>query len=116
MVQKPLDGRPSLAGVRRNSRTQTATIVVACVVLAANVLLLAVAALDRSWGAFAIVIVVGPITNGILLLLSLACIPIVKSSVAGGSIKLYLAAAIGLPLAAIPIDFFIMSAIGMYGG
>jgi hypothetical protein len=84
-------------------------------VLAANGLLLAIAASDRSWGALGIGIMVGPITNGVLLLLSLACIPIVKSGAAGASIGPYVAASIGLPLLAVPIDFFIIGSMGLHG-
>jgi hypothetical protein len=115
MSQQPLDYRSPVADARRSSRVKTATLIVACVVLVANGLLLAVAASDRSWGALGIAIMIGPITNGILLLLSLACIPVVKSGAAGASVGSYLAVAIGLPLAAIPIDFFIIGSMGLHG-
>jgi hypothetical protein len=115
MSQQPLDYRSALADVRRSDRVRTATILATCVILVANGLLLGIAAADRSWGALGIAIMIGPITNGVLLVLSLACVPMVKSAAAGASIGSYLVVGIGLPLAAIPIDFFLIGSMGLHG-
>lgn len=114
MTKQPLDYHSPSAERRLSWRLNAACIIVAVAVLLANGALLAMAASDRSWGALGIAIMFGPITNGILLLLSLACTPVVKASAIGTSIGPYLATAICLPLAAIPIDFFIIKSMGLH--
>jgi len=88
--------------------------IVSCVTLIVNLLLLGAAHSDRSLGAFGIAIMWGPIINALILLVSLACIPIVKMGTSA-LIGSYVAVAIALPLLAIPVDFGIIANMGLHG-
>jgi hypothetical protein len=114
-MSQPLDYQSPLAATPRKSRVRAATLIVVGAVLAVNGVLLAVAAYDGSWGALGIAILIGPIANGLLLLVSLLCLPMVKAAAAGGSIGGYVAAAVCLPLAAVPIDFAIIGSMNLHG-
>lgn len=67
-VIRPGQGPPPKGGPRETKAGRIAVAIFACVVAVANVALLAYAARDRSWGAFGVAMVSGPISNGVLAL------------------------------------------------
>ncbi|MBI1367234.1 MAG: hypothetical protein GC162_01125 [Planctomycetes bacterium] len=81
----------------------------------ANLILLMMAWQDRSFGALAIAIAIGPITNGVMLLLGLVGIPFVKAAAKGRSITDYLTWSIAAPVGAVMLDFFIIFNMGLHG-
>ena len=83
--------------------------------LAANLLLLGVAYVDRSWGALGIAMMIGPITNGVLAVVGLACLPVLKRRAPGAATGTYLLASLVLPLLAIPTDLFAIIAMDLRG-
>jgi hypothetical protein len=106
---------PLVADRGANRRIKIGTAIVAWVAILVNGLLLGVGAADRSWGAFGIAIVIGPITNGVMLLVSAACVFFVKTGATEGWIATYLATCVALPLAAIPLDYYAIGSMGLHG-
>src|SRR5690242_15908656 len=72
--ESPGTARPSLG----KGRVWACIAGVAAVIIAVNAFLLVQAAADRSWGALYIMLITGPMTNGVLVLLSLAFALVVK--------------------------------------
>ena len=77
---------------------------VAALVLSVNVYLVASAVADRSWGALAIAIIIGPMTNVAILLVSLVLTPLVRFASRGASVTPYVLTSMLAPVAAILID------------
>jgi hypothetical protein len=97
---------------RRGLRRRTiATFVLAAFVIMANVILLGIALNDRSWNAVGIAIAVGPITNGLLALVSLAFIPVVRRFAQRVSVAPFVLTAILLPACCIVGDYFYIGSI-----
>ena len=102
MLQYDLENRPRK---RSNPSLVTlASLVVAVVVIGTNIWLVRVAALDHSWGALAILIMVGPITNGVIALVTLLSSFLLRWLAGGASVALYIYAGVLLPAAAILVD------------
>lgn len=80
--------------------------IVAGLTLVLNGILIAMMVSDPGFGAMGIGLMVVSPVNGALLILFVACIPLVKRA-PGTSITLYLIFSLGLPLAAIPFDLLI---------
>ena len=83
--------------------------------IALNAQFIAWAAEDRSFTAIQISILVGPVSNVILLLVSLAVTPLLRRTVGGASVGLYKAVSIGLPLVAVMVDFVVIFAMPLHG-
>lgn len=115
MPQPTVDYATPATPAPRSPHVRNAALASAGVVLVANVVLLAMARSDRSWGALGIGVFVGPIVNAVLLLLSLACIPLVRSAARGAPISAYVATSIAIPLIAIPVDFILILSMGLSG-
>jgi hypothetical protein len=96
-------------------RVRGAIAIVSGIVILVNAGLLAAAASNRSWGAFGIAVVFGPITNGVLALVAGACAPSVKRVSGGASVAVYVLVSILLPVVAILADFAITGSIGVHG-
>jgi hypothetical protein len=113
MLQYDLDDRP-----RRRAKPTLVTLaalVAAVVVVGANAGLVREAAADRSWGTLAIVIMVGPIANGVIVLVTIASSFLLRWLAGGASVALYLYAGVLLPLAAILVDAVCILCIGLHG-
>jgi hypothetical protein len=87
----------------------------AAAIFLSNVILLLIALADRSWIAFGIGIVFGPITNIGLVIVALAFMIWVKRLARGAAIMPYGLVSILLPLLAIPADFALISSMGLHG-
>ncbi len=74
------------------------------IAIAVNALLILVANANRSWTALGIAIIFGPIMNGILIVVSLAFVPVVRRLGGGASVSLYVLAGILVPIAATVVD------------
>ncbi len=92
-------GRP--ANIRL---VRTATLVVYLITIFVNGLLLAWAASDMSWGAFGIMIAIGPITNAALVVGSLIAMPILQRFTHGAALISFVLSGIFAPIAAIVVD------------
>ena len=79
----------------------------------ANFVLVTEAATDKSWGALQIMILIGPITNGVLCAVSFAFTPLVKRFT-GGALTLHILASL-LPLAAIFADGLLIFLMDLHG-
>ena len=77
-------------------------------VAAGNLLVLSVAWRDRAWGAFYAAIIGGPILNGVLLVVGLIAIPFLRRRRVQFSLGRHLALTLGVPIAAVVADFFII--------
>jgi hypothetical protein len=84
-------------------------------VAAGNCLILSAAWQDRSWGALWMAVVGGPILNGVLLISGLVAIPFLKRRRAKFSLGRHLALTLGLPIAAVVADFFVILRMGLHG-
>jgi hypothetical protein len=113
MSQQSLDYQS--ADVSRRSPVKRATVILAGVILLVNGFLLAIAAADQGWGALGIAVLIGPITNGVLLLISLTVLPAIKRGGSMESVGTYLAVSICMPIAAVILDFLIVVAISPHG-
>jgi hypothetical protein len=110
-------------GDRRSVQLQSAanrpvfvsTAIAVTVTVVVNAMLLSLAALDRSFLAFGIMIVIGPITNGVLALLSLPLIPVVRRVSGGESITPYVVAGVLTPSSAILIDAICIMSMHLHG-
>ena len=98
-----------------NKRTALCTGIAVAVVVAANVYLVSVAAVDRSWGALQIMIMVGPITNAVGMVLSLAMTPVVRHISQGAAVFPYVIAAIAVPIISIFVDAGCILSMGLHG-
>jgi hypothetical protein len=90
----------------------------AALILAVNTGLVSMAASDRSWGALGIMIMVGPITNGVMLIVSLLFTPVVKRvsyGARGATIMPYVMIGILLPIALIFVDGAIIGSMDLHG-
>jgi hypothetical protein len=76
---------------------------------------LAAAWQDRSWGALGIAIGVGPSINAVLIVFGLVAIPFRKRHSESFSLDRHLALSIGIPVAAILADYFIIMSMGLHG-
>ena len=87
----------------------------AAVFVAVNAVILALDWQDKSWVAFGMAIIVGPIANGVMARsCSLACTPWVRRAF-HVSTKRSVSLALAIPPAAIAADFFIIGSMGLHG-
>ena len=101
-------------GTPKRPRIPGCVIALLTVVIAINAALLAYAAADRSWGAFGIMIFIGPLTNFVSIAVSLALIPIVRR-ISRESLGLYTLLAFVVPTLAIFADWIIISMMPLHG-
>ena len=99
----------------RNGRAASCLGLLIGLQIATNGILVARAAADRSWGALYIMLVVGPIANGLIMLVSLALIPLVRHLSRGAVVKPYVFTALLGPIAGIVMDGAIIMGIGLHG-
>ncbi len=78
-------------------------------------ILLLIAASDRSLVAFGIAIGMGPIANLAMMVVALLFIILVKRLSLGANLLPYGVVSILLPLLAIPADFIIIGSMGLHG-
>jgi hypothetical protein len=90
-------------------------LVFSALLLVGNILVLAAAWQDKSWGALWMAIVGGPILNGTLLISGLVAIPFLKRRRSHFSLARHLPLALGAPVAAAVADFFIIGSMGLHG-
>ena len=84
-------------------------------VLIANLVILAVAWQDKSWAALWMGLLIGPILNGAFLISGLVAIPFLRRRRASFRLGRHLALTIGLPVAAVVADLFIINSMGFHG-
>lgn len=113
MLQYDLDNRPRQGA--NPTLVNLAALVVAIVVIGTNAWLVRVAALDRSWGALGVLIMVGPITNGVIALLTLVSSFLLRRFAGGASVAIYLCAGVLLPVAAIVVDAACILCMNLHG-
>ena len=102
LLQYDFDDRPRR---RANPTLVTlAALAAAVVVIGTNAWLVHQAALDRSWGALSVLIMIGPVTNGVIALVTFASSFLLRWLAGGASVALYLYAGVLLPLAAILVS------------
>ena len=89
--------------------------VLGVLLLVGNLLVLAAAWQDRSWGALGMAVMVGPILNGVFLISGLVAIPFLKRRRQQFSLGRHLALTLGVPIAAVVADFFIIMSMGLHG-
>lgn len=82
-------------------------------ILAGNVLLLAAAWQDKGLGALLLAIVGSPILNGIFLTFGLVAMPFLKRHRPQFSLGRHLALTVGIPIAAVVVDFFTIKWMGV---
>ena len=92
-----------------------ASLVLAIVVIGINAWLVRTAALDHSWGALYILIMVGPITNGVIALVTLLSSFLLRWLAGGASVALYIYAGVLLPVVAILVDSACIFCIDLHG-
>jgi hypothetical protein len=90
-------------------------VVFGALLLVGNLLVLAAAWQDGSWGALVMAVIVGPILNGVFLISGLVAIPFLKRHRQQFSLGLHLALTLGVPIAAVVADFFIIMSMGLHG-
>ena len=113
MLQYDLNNRPRR---RANPSLVTlASLVVAIVVIGTNAWLVRVAALDRSWGALCILIMVGPITNGVIALVTFLSSFLLRWLAGGASVAIYIYAGVLLPVVAILVDAACIFCMDLHG-
>jgi hypothetical protein len=99
------------ANLRANGRVGAASIAVASVISIANGVLLSLALRDRYLFSADIAVSIAPITNVALMVISMACLPIIRHLARGASIgayATYLVASIVLPIAGAAVDFMVV--------
>ena len=101
-------------GTSKRPRIPGCVIALVTVEIVINAALLAYAAADRSWGAFGIMIFFGPLTNLVVIAVSLALIPIVRRT-SRESLGLYTLLAFVVPPLATFADWFIIPMMGLHG-
>jgi hypothetical protein len=95
---------PRRLRITKRQRVLQAAGLAAGIIAPVNFCLVFAAATDRSAGALAIMLVVGPATNLAMILLSLAFAPLVRRVGGSASIAPYLLAGTLIPTAAIVVD------------
>lgn len=90
-------------------------LVFGALLLAGNLVVLAAAWQDRSWGALRMAVMVGPVLNGVFLISGLIAIPFLKRRRNSFSLGRHLALTFGVPIAAVVADFFIIVSMGLHG-
>jgi hypothetical protein len=95
--------------VRISAAVQTGT------AIAANICLIEMANVDRSWGAIQIAILISPVVNLVLVGISIALTPLVTHLSRGAPIWLYVLTSIMAPASAIVVDYFIIGAMPLHG-
>ncbi len=113
MLQFDPDNRPRR--LANPSLVTLASLVVAVVVIGTNAWLVRVAALDRSWGALGILIMVGPITNGVIALVTVVSSFLLRWLAGGASVAIYICAGVLLPVAAIVVDAACILCMDLHG-
>lgn len=98
-----------------NRRTAACALSVVCVVVAANAVLIYWAAKDRSWGAMGIMIMIGPLVNAAIALVSVALFPLVRRVSLGAIVSPYIVTSIVVPIAAIIVDAVCILSMGLHG-
>jgi hypothetical protein len=86
------------------------------VIVLANLIALGAAWQDRSWGALGIALVYSPMFNGMLALIGLVAIPFLRRYRLKFLVWRHVALSLGVPIAAIVIDFIIICSMGIHGG
>ncbi len=79
-----------------------------------NAVVLAHALDDRSWGALAMAIIVGPLSNLALAVLSLLCMPLVRRAFAT-TVRRHVLISLGIPAAAIGFDLLAILSMDLHG-
>jgi len=115
MLPSPIEYQSLVVDRPLNRRIKIGMVIVTVAVLTINASLIVMANADRSWGAFAIAIMFGPIANGIILLTSLVCVLVVKKGATAGWMTAYALISSLLPLAAIIVDFRIIARMPLQG-
>jgi hypothetical protein len=116
MSQQVLDYRSPLAKrPSANRPVYVAAGIAAAVALIVNAVLVSWAASDRSWGALGIMIMIGPITNGVLAFLSLPFIPLVRRVSGGASVVPYVLAGVLIPVGAVIVDAACILSMDLHG-
>jgi hypothetical protein len=89
-------------------------VIFGALLLVGNLLVLAAAWQDKSWGALVMAIVVGPILSGAFLVSGLVAIPFLKRRRVQFSLGRHLALTLGVPIAGVVADFFIIRWMGFH--
>ncbi|MCA9052888.1 MAG: hypothetical protein KDA75_03580 [Planctomycetaceae bacterium] len=84
-------------------------------IILANAFLLLVAAGDRSWGALGIAVLIGPVTNGVIMLVAIISTVLANKHTGSRSTAVDISAAIVLPLLAVGVDFLLICGKGLHG-
>ena len=101
-------------GTSKRPRIPGCVIALLTIEIVINAALLIYAARDRSWGAFGIMIFLGPLANFIAIAVSLAMIPIVRRT-SRESLGLYTLLAFVVPTLAIFADWIVIPMMGLHG-
>jgi hypothetical protein len=89
-------------------------LVFGALLLVANLVLLAAAWQDKSWGAMVLAVAGGPILNSAFLFSGLLAIPFLKRRRPHFSLGRHLALTLGVPIAAAVVDFFAIMSMGLH--
>jgi hypothetical protein len=89
-------------------------VIFGALLLVGNLLVLAAAWQDKSWGTLAMAIVVGPILNSAFLVSGLVAIPFLKRRRVQFSLGRHLVLTLGVPIVAVVADFFIIMSMGFH--
>ncbi len=95
-------------------RRGRAAAIVGAVVAIINIPLLLVAASDKSWGAFWIAVMYGPIANGVLALISITCTPWMRRAT-GVPATYHALMSLLIPTAAAIADFYLIFSMNLHG-
>src|SRR5579871_3601870 len=101
-MQDELDERP-----RQKSNptlVAAASLITAILVVGVNISLVYAAAQDLSWGALGILIMIGPITNGVIALVAFVSSFFLRWLAGGTSVMSFAFAGVLLPVVAIVVD------------
>lgn len=111
-TREPPPGNPVAVAVR----------VVAAIVIGLNLALLAIVATDSpngwmdGWADVAVLGGLSPAANGLVLLVALACTPLVKRRSNGRPVMPYVLASVAFPLCAYVVDFGLIASRMIRGG
>jgi hypothetical protein len=112
VTQHPLQYRRPQTGRASNMPAIVGIFAVGLATVFANDYWLRQWAGDRSWDAIKIAFMCGPGTNALIMVAALACVPLFRTKPRASAVKWYIAAAILLPLSAIPLMIFM---VGIFG-
>jgi hypothetical protein len=89
---------------------------VAAAMVAVNVILIVIAASDRSWMAFWMMIIGAPVANVVLAVISLAFTPVVQKATGGEPIMRHVLISLFVPIGSVICDGIIIMCMGLHGG